>query len=145
MDGSALGPRVVVGVDGSPSSWEALRWALRHAELTGATVDAVTAWDVPQGWFVPSVDADVDLESARQRQLRELRDALGDEAAASVRVRLVRGNPTDVLLSAAKGAQALVVGSRGRGGVARALLGSVSLEVAHHATCPVVIVRPPSS
>lgn len=144
MDEGARGPRVVVGVDGSPSSRAAVRWAVRYAGLVGADVDAVAAWDLPGAhtWSAPAVDADVDEESARQGLEREVRDVLGPERAAAVRTLAVRGNPVDVLLRAAEGAEALVVGSRGHGGFARALLGSVSHHVAQHAHCPVVIVRP---
>ncbi|MFD1662091.1 universal stress protein [Streptomyces caeni] len=144
MERDAPGPRVVVGVDGSPSSREALRWAVRHAGLIGADVDAVAVWDLPgvYGWSGPAADTDFDEANARQALERELREVLGAEGAASVRAILVRGTPADVLLRAAEGAEALVVGSRGRGGFSRALLGSVSQQVALHASCPVVIVRP---
>jgi nucleotide-binding universal stress UspA family protein len=72
---------------------------------------------------------------------QELTDVLGAGAADAVRTHVVHGNPADVLLRAAEGAEVLVVGSRGRGGFAAALLGSVSQHVSQHATCPVVIVR----
>ncbi|MCW7945101.1 universal stress protein UspA [Streptomyces hygroscopicus] len=144
MNTDASKPRVVVGVDGSPSSHAALRWAVRQACLVGGTVDAVAAWELPGmfGWSGPAVDAEFDEENARQALAQELREVLGTEAPAPVRALVVRGNPVDVLLRAAEGAEALVVGSRGRGGFARALLGSVSHHVALHADCPVVIVRP---
>jgi len=147
MDKGASGSRVVVGVDGSSSSHAALRWAVRYARLIGGSLDAVAAWELPgmYGWSAPAVDADFDEERARQELARELRDVLGEEGAASVRASLVRGNPADVLLRAAEGAEVLVVGSRGRGGFTRALLGSVSQRVALHADCPVVIVRPDAS
>lgn len=77
--------------------------------------------------------------------VQELRDILGSEYADTVRAYLVHGNAVDVLLRAAEDAEAMVVGSRGRGGFARALLGSVSQNVAQHAKCPVVIVRPDAS
>ncbi|MGV9245752.1 universal stress protein [Streptomyces sp. NPDC003710] len=141
MEQNGTAPRVVVGVDGSSSSFEALRWAVRYAALIGGSVEAVTAWEVPYGWFAPPMDTDLDVESAKDRQAQELREVLGDEGAASVRAHLARGNPTDVLVEAAEGAEALVVGSRGHSGFTRALLGSVSQQVAHHAPCPVVIVR----
>ncbi|MEU5539969.1 universal stress protein [Streptomyces sp. NPDC020362] len=143
MDRDVSEPRVVVGVDGSPSSYEALRWAVRYAGLVGGAVEAVAAWELPglQGWSGPAVDMDVDEEDARQRMRQELTDVLGADTAGSVTTRLVHGNPADVLLRAAEGAEALVVGRRGRGGFARALLGSVSQHVSHHANCPVVIVR----
>ncbi|MFF0777961.1 universal stress protein [Streptomyces sp. NPDC003720] len=144
MDSNVSGPKVVVGIDGSPSSYAALRWAVRYAELVGATVDAVTAWELPglYGWSGPAVDMDVDRDEARDRMRQELTDVLGADAAGSVRTHVVHGNPADVLLRAAEGAEALVVGSRGRGGFTRALLGSVGQHLTQHATCPVVLVRP---
>lgn len=141
MDANSPAPRVVAGVDGSASSFEALRWAVRYAELSGGTVEAVTAWEQPSGWFAPSMEAAFDVESARELQARELHEALGDEDAAKVRTVLMHGNPGDVLLRCAEGAAVLVVGNRGHGGFARAVLGSVSQRVALHAECPVVIVR----
>ncbi|MFJ3306633.1 universal stress protein [Streptomyces sp. NPDC086549] len=144
MGRDASGPRVVVGVDGSPDSHAALRWAVRYAGLVGGGVDAVASWELPgaYGWSAPAVDSDFDEETARQALAQELTDVLGAEGAASVRALVVRGNAVDVLLRAAEGAEVLVVGSRGRGGFARALLGSISQHVAQHASCPVVIVRP---
>ncbi|MFF7236704.1 universal stress protein [Streptomyces collinus] len=143
MDTDVSEPRVVVGVDGSPSSYEALRWAVRYAGLVGGTVEAVAVWELPglYGWSGPAVDMDVDEEETRQKMSQELADVLGAQAAGSVRSHVVHGNAADVLLRAAEGAEALVVGSRGRGGFARALLGSVSQHVSQHASCPVVIVR----
>ncbi|MEU2156077.1 universal stress protein [Streptomyces sp. NPDC019396] len=135
--------RVVVGVDGSPSSYAALRWAVRHAALIGATVEAVGAYEVPgaHGWSAPAVDADLDQENASTALADELRKVLGDTGGTRVDHHLTRGNPVEVLLAASDGAELLVVGSRGRGGFARMLLGSVSQQVAQHAKCPVVIVR----
>ncbi|MGJ5749008.1 nucleotide-binding universal stress UspA family protein [Streptomyces puniciscabiei] len=143
MDRDASEPRVVVGVDGSPSSYEALRWAVRYAGLLGAAVDAVAVWELPglYGWSAPAVDLDVDEEETRQRMRTELTDVLGADAVGSVRSHVVHGNAADVLLRAAEGAAALVVGGRGRDGFAAALLGSVSQHVSQHASCPVVIVR----
>ena len=145
MDESSPSPRVVVGVDGSSSSYDALRRAVRYAALIGGRVDVVTAWDMPHGWSAPAVDADFDLANARDRQAQEITDVLGEEESASVQARVVRGDTSEVLLDATEGAQALVVGSRGHGGFARTLLGSVSHRVAQHAPCPVVIVRPKAS
>jgi nucleotide-binding universal stress UspA family protein len=85
MDGNSPVPRVVAGVDGSSSSFEALRWAVRHAGLIGGTVEAVTAREQPSGWFAPSMETTFDLESAREQQGRELHEVLGDEDAGKVR------------------------------------------------------------
>ncbi|MEU5591804.1 universal stress protein [Streptomyces sp. NPDC020298] len=143
MDRDVSQPKVVVGVDGSSSSYEALRWAVRYAGLVGGTVDAVAVWELPglYGWSTAAVDMDVDEEETRQRMRQELTGVLGADAADAVRTHVVHGNAADVLLRAAEGAEVLVVGSRGRGGFARVLLGSVSQHVSQHASCPVVIVR----
>lgn len=134
---------VVVGVDGSPSSHAALRWAVQYAELVGGDVVAVAAWELPwaYGWSAPAVDPTFDRTIAEQALVNQVHQVLGESGAAKVRKRLVKGNPVEVLLSEAEGATALVVGSRGMGGFRRTLLGSVSQQCALHATCPVVIVR----
>ncbi|MEW2582954.1 universal stress protein [Streptomyces virginiae] len=136
-------PRIVVGVDGSPSSQAALRWAVRYAGLVGGRVDAVTAWEVPgeASWSAPAVDATFDEEEAERLLVEEVRTVLGEDGASLVHERLVHGHPVEALVDAAAGADMLVVGSRGRGGFRRALLGSVSQQVALHAPCPVTIVR----
>ncbi|MFI6417425.1 universal stress protein [Streptomyces sp. NPDC050842] len=136
--------RVVVGVDGSPASHEALRWAVRHARLIGATVDAVGAYDLPgaAGWSAPAVDAEFDASEARQALTDEIGKVLAGVDDVPLKEHLVRGNPATALIKASDGAEVLVVGSRGRGGFASLLLGSVSQQCATHASCPVVIVRP---
>ncbi|MFJ4687222.1 universal stress protein [Streptomyces sp. NPDC088789] len=139
--------RVVVGVDGSGPSKDALRWAVRHAELTGAEVDAVIAWQVPAylgslGWMPPPSDfAPQDLSA------RILADAVSEVVSGPepvrIRQRTEQGTAPDVLLRAARGADLLVVGSRGHGGFTGALLGSVGQHCTQHATCPVLVVRGP--
>ncbi|GAA1006206.1 MULTISPECIES: universal stress protein [Streptomyces] len=135
--------RVVVGVDGSPSSYAALRWAVDYARLVGGKVEAIHSWDTPSsaGWTGPAIDPDFDLQQARERFAEELRDVFGDERPAFLETYLVEGDPSEVLIRASEGAEILVVGSRGRGGFARAMLGSVSQRCAQHAACPVVVVR----
>ncbi|MFD9123344.1 universal stress protein [Kitasatospora sp. NPDC059571] len=134
--------RIVVGVDGSPSSNAALRWAARQAELTGATLDAVIAWEYPAsyGWSGTLADGDFGVWAGKA-----LSDAvaaeLGAEPAVVVRERVLGGNAATVLLDAAEGADLLVLGNRGRGGFRQALLGSVGQHCVQHADCPVVIVR----
>lgn len=143
MDTNIGNPRVVVGVDGSEASHEALRWAVRHARLIGATVDAVGAYDVPgaAGWSAPAVDADLDEEQARKDLADEIHNVLVQAEGVALTSHVVRGNPAEVLIGASADAELLVVGNRGRGGFARLLLGSVSLQCAQHASCPVVIIR----
>ncbi|WP_316745426.1 universal stress protein [Streptomyces sp. MK7] len=137
-------PRVVVGVDGSPSSYAALRWAVRYARLVGGVVEAIHAWDTPSdvGWTGPAIDPEFDLRQARERFAEELSAVFaGGQRPAGLREHLVEGDPSEVLIRASQGAEVLVVGSRGRGGFARAMLGSVSQRCAQHAACPVVVVR----
>jgi nucleotide-binding universal stress UspA family protein len=141
-------PRIVVGVDGSPSSLAALRWALRQARLTGGRVDAIIAWNFPvvpgAGWVPASVGDDIDFRQLAEKTLNDAVDGVvGATGAGDVPVQrlVVAGAAAEVLLSAAKGAALLVVGSRGHGGFADALLGSVSQHCVRHARCPVMIMR----
>ncbi|MFF9815328.1 universal stress protein [Streptomyces sp. NPDC014006] len=134
--------RVVVGVDGSPSSYEALRWATHYAQTVNAVVEVIHAWDTPSAisWSGPAIDPEFDLEQAQQRFAEELRAVFPDERPATLQERLVEGDPSEVLIRASEGAEILVVGRRGRGNFARAMLGSVSQRCAQHAVCPVVVV-----
>ncbi|WNM36546.1 universal stress protein [Streptomyces sp. Li-HN-5-11] len=143
MAPSERDPRVVVGVDGSPSSYAALRWAVGYAQLVGGVVEAVHAWNTPTelGWSGLLVDPEFDLERARERFTDELRAVFADERPADVRELLIHGDPSETLISLSEGADVLVVGSRGRGGFTRAMLGSVSQRCAQHAACPVVVVQ----
>ena len=139
------GGRVVTGVDGSASSLEALRWAIRQAELTGSSVDAVIAWESPAasglGWGVAVVD-ETDYAELAAKTVTEAIAAVADPASrVRVRPMVGEGNAAQVLLDASAGADLLVVGSRGHGGFSRALLGSVSQHCTHHARCPVVVIR----
>jgi nucleotide-binding universal stress UspA family protein len=140
---------IVVGVDGSEAAREALAWALAEGRLRNVPVRAVAAWHVaPLAYGAPGFAiADRELfdsfRVAAEQALDETVDALAD-AAKGVRVEkeVVEGAAPHVLIEAAEDAELLVVGSRGRGEVTGLLLGSVSFQVAHLASCPVVIVRP---
>jgi nucleotide-binding universal stress UspA family protein len=140
-------PRIVVGVDGSAASRAAFRWALRQAELTGATVQAVTAWQYPvatggYAWTPVALLDSTDLQEAAEKTLAdEISEVVGARTDIKVQPLVTEGNPAQVLLEAAAGADLLVVGSRGHGGFASALLGSVSQHCVHHADCPVLIIR----
>ncbi|AEW98072.1 MULTISPECIES: universal stress protein [Streptomycetaceae] len=136
-------PRIVVGVDGSASSRAALTWALRQAELTGAVVEAVLAWQPPDAWYglvPPAGTLDAYREAAGGVLARALAETVDAARASRVRSRVAEGNPAAVLLEAARGAELLVVGHRGHG-FAGALIGSVGLHCTHHAPCPVAVVR----
>ncbi|MFJ7907168.1 universal stress protein [Kitasatospora sp. NPDC096204] len=139
--------RIVVGVDGSESSERALRWAVRQAELTGGAVVAVIAWEYPtyhgaRGWFPPAATDERELEGrARQEADRAVRQAVGEDPPVEVRTEARYGSPAGSLVEAARGADLLVVGSRGLGGFKGMLLGSVAQHCTRHATVPVVVVR----
>jgi nucleotide-binding universal stress UspA family protein len=145
-----LARRIVVGVDGSSSSKAALAWAVRQAELTGATVEAVIAWHYPAIAagvpFAPvgeTYTADYG-EFAAQALNDAVQETVDPGSPVKVGVTVREGSAAQVLLDASMGADLLVVGSRGHGGFTEALLGSVSQACVHHARCPVVIVREPS-
>lgn len=139
---SAAPRRVAVGVDGSPSSVAALRWAARVGGALGLGIDAVASWVYPASFAMaggvdqwdPASDANTALDTA-------LTKAFGTEHPAGLR-RLVReGQAARVLLEASRDAELLVVGSRGHGGFTGLLLGSVSTQCVTHGTCPVVVVH----
>ena len=134
--------RIVVGVDGSAPSAQALRWGAALAKLTGQEVHAVSAWMPPTayGWGPILDDTDWE-ENAREVLAEAVKEALDDADAALVRQHAVRGHPAQVLLEAARDADLLVVGNRGRGGFTGLLLGSVSRHVSAHAPCPVLVVH----
>jgi len=136
--------RIVVAVDGSPGSVQALRWAARQAELTGSELRVVTAWEYPAfyGWAPGNAD-DPDLAHlARTAQDDALREVFGADRPDWVRPILIEGPAARLLVEASEHADLLVVGSRGHGGLADAVLGSVSTYCVHHAHGPVTIVRP---
>jgi len=137
--------RIVVGVDGSEASVDALCWALHEARLRAARVVAVYVWLYPSlglglgGTPRPGYD---ELRRSAEELLDESVDAVA-EAPEGVEIErvVVEGAAPEQLMAAADGAEMLVLGSRGLGGFAGLLLGSVSQQCAHHARCPVVIVR----
>jgi nucleotide-binding universal stress UspA family protein len=136
--------RIVVGVDGSPESVQALRWAARQAELTGAELEVITAWEYPSfyGW-APSSPADTDFAHLSATALDDALGAVfGTTRPGFVRTQVVEGPPGRILVDASADADLLVVGSRGYGGLADAVLGSVSTYCVHHAHGPVTIIRP---
>jgi nucleotide-binding universal stress UspA family protein len=127
--------QIVVGVDGSPRSMD----ALRQADLMGCSLKAVTAWQYPMLRFPPiQWDPEVDAEDVLSQTVT---DAFGGEVPADLERAVVQGQPAQVLTEASRGAEMLVVCSRGRGGFAGLLLGSVSSTVAAHAHCPVLITH----
>jgi nucleotide-binding universal stress UspA family protein len=136
---------IVVGVDGSHGATDALKFAIEEARVRGAGLKAVAVWQMPTAVYGSGM-MPVLVDSADQKQIAQ--DALDkrleevDAAAAGVSVTPVvrEGQPAEVLVAEAHDADLLVVGTRGRGGFKGLLLGSVSQQCAHHATCPVAIV-----
>jgi nucleotide-binding universal stress UspA family protein len=139
--------RIVVGVDGSEPSKRALRWARFLAGATGSDLLAVTAWQpvstygwAGAGWTAapgdwnPAEDADKILAAS-------VDEVFGSDRPANLVLSTVEGNAAQALLTLADGARMLVVGSRGHGGFAGLLLGSVSAASSEHATCPVLVVH----
>jgi nucleotide-binding universal stress UspA family protein len=141
--------RIVVGVEGSPSSEDAIRWAVRQAELTGATVEAVIAWHLPllvggYAWPPVGVLETTDFGKLAERVLTDaIVTAVGPDGAERVVTVVKQGVGAQVLIDAADGAEALVMGSRGHGDFTEVLLGLVSQHCVHHAPRPVVIIRGP--
>jgi nucleotide-binding universal stress UspA family protein len=137
--------RIVVGVDGSENSRRALEWAIEEAKIRRAQLTVVSAWQIPNVVLSSTVataayDNDVWKGAATETLDTMLQAVDSDDPSAGLDRRVVEGPPAKVLLDVAKGADLIVVGSRGRGGFAGLLLGSVSQQVAHHADCPLVIV-----
>lgn len=132
---------IVVGVDGSPSSVDALRWAAKQASLTGSRIEAVLSWQYPtQMEEIFDAESPAWTEKTKRRLDEILAEAgIGDEQDCTRTV--INGHPVAVLVNRSAKADLLVVGSRGRGGFSGLLLGSVSSSVASHASCPVVVVR----
>lgn len=141
--------RIVVGVEGSGGAKAALRWAIREAQYRDAIIDVVTTYAStyvpasPDFNYVPLDPADLEAE-VNKMQGHVIDEAIAELGGTGVEIRrrVLRGRPADTLIAVAEGAVMLVVGSRGRGGFRGLLLGSVSQTIAHHGTCPVVIVRP---
>ena len=134
--------RIVVGIDGSAGAKEALRWAAQQAKSTGAALEVVIAWHYPvfYGWAPGPQDFDFG-DAAEQALTGAIDEVLGSDRPARLRTRVAEGNAAQVLVDASADADLLVVGSRGYGGFAGALLGSVSTYCVHHARCPVTVIR----
>ena len=139
--------RIVVGVDGSEGAALALRWALEEARLRDASVAVVHAWHIPPmitadptGMAMGALDPKQYEEAARLELNRSIDHAGPVPGGVHIESIVANGGAAETLLDTAIGADLLVVGSRGRGGFARLLLGSVSQQCAHHAPCAVVIV-----
>lgn len=139
---------VVVGIDRSPGSQRALSWAVEEARFHQWTIEAIEAWRDPYGGDM-TMEFDLPhfrrerttLSESVQEQLDTfVLEVTGGDPPVKIGRLIVDGEPDAVLCARSAAADLLVVGSRGRGGVARVLLGSVSNSCAHHSSCPIAIV-----
>ena len=139
---------ILVGHDGSKCAQEALGWAARLAARADMDLHVLRAWSMmsapqPKSWspgYVPPLE---EYEKAVLDELSAHVAAAKLDPAVRVTCHVAHTSAAQAMISAAAGADLLVVGARGRGGFAGLLLGSVSTQVTHHATCPVVVVPPP--
>ena len=136
---------IVVGVDGSIYAEGALEFALEEAALRDASLRIVCAWQFPPLLAAESVYAPETFKALPAEAKPIVQGALARAAELQPGVpcegKVLQGPAAEVLLKEARNAGMIVVGSRGRGGFASLLLGSVSHQVIHHAHCPVVVVR----
>ena len=141
-------PGIIVGVDGSGHSQRALEWAMKEAAMRHAPLTVLAVHPAVVGYFGGVVTSEGDLELTEQTQAAVKVEA--DRALAvlsgphpeSVTVKAVHGFPVEELVSASKGADMVVLGSRGVGGFSRMLMGSTAGQVVQHAHCPVLIIPP---
>lgn len=133
---------IVVGVDGTPGSLAALRWAAEEAQHRGDSLLAVRVWHFPSnasGFLTDESIQTIQRDEEEQLEL-DIFDVLGDAPAVGVRRLVTSGAVTKTLFSAARDADLLVIGSKGHRGLTNVVIGSVSAQVTHYAPCPVVIV-----
>jgi nucleotide-binding universal stress UspA family protein len=140
-------PGIVVGIDGSPNSQRALDWAMKEAAVQHAPLTVIALHEVMKSsWTGSPVTFPADmplLEKLRQSAdelTQKAASGLGSDRPASVNVRVLNGFAAKELIDASQDADLVVVGTRGGGGFARLMMGSVSSQVVHHAACPVVVV-----
>jgi nucleotide-binding universal stress UspA family protein len=135
-------PRIVVGVDGSGHSEDALRWGAHLARIYSARLEAVTAWEYPPSFGWAAVPEDWRPGEDMQKVLTAtVGKVFGADVPPHLELHVREGGAAKVLIDASHGALMLLVGSRGHGGFTGMLLGSVSANVAEHATCPVLIIH----
>lgn len=135
---------VLVGVDGSPESRTALRWAAHFAQDLGCAVEAMMVWQAPMAFEfnMTTVIRDWDPQQDCEKGLTEIvDDVFGEHRPPRLRLSVVSGAPARRLVDRAATAAMLVVGSRGHGAFTSVALGSVSQRCVEHAKCPVVVVK----
>jgi nucleotide-binding universal stress UspA family protein len=141
-------PGIIAGIDGSAHSPLVLEWAIKEAALRNTAITVITIDNVPANpWtgnptLLPGETAELErIEKIAEELTHQVTSRLGERRPPSVSVRAAAGYPAKELIDASEDADLVVVGSRGAGGFARLLLGSVSSQVVQHAHCPVVVVH----
>jgi nucleotide-binding universal stress UspA family protein len=138
--------RIVVGIDGSPPADAALAFAVQEARLRQLPLRIVCAWEIAAieytgAAFAPTRDLGAEAEHHAEEVLARAVEAIGREPGIEIETVAAPGHPPAVLVERSEGATLLVVGTRGRAGFARVVLGSVSQAVAHQGLCPLAIVH----
>ena len=139
-------PGILVGIDGSAHSQRALEWAAKEAAIRHTSLTVLTVHQAVRGFWGGTLRYAGDDElvekgrQAAQAEADKVVASLGDARPVSVTVKATEGIPAEELLDAGADADMIVLGSRGGGGFARMLLGSVSSTVAEHAKVPVMIL-----
>ncbi|QNK80238.1 universal stress protein [Nakamurella sp. PAMC28650] len=136
--------RVLVAVDGSPASLEALRVGHRMATLFGEQLVGVTAWQSFRHGVLPPTSTHPE-ETAERLVTTSVIEAFRGGVVPPIEIVAVEGDPAENLIALSRDATLLVVGSRGHSGLAGVLLGSVSNACAAHASCPVLVVHAPAA
>ncbi len=137
---------VVVAVDGSAASHNAVRWAANTANKRGIPLRLASSYTMPQFLYaegmVPPQELFDDLQSETMEKIDEAR-AIAHEVAPELKIghTIAEGSPIDMLLDMSRDVTMIVMGSRGLGGLSGMVMGSVSAAVVSHASCPVVVVR----
>jgi len=150
MSATEVDAGIVVGIDESPSSELALRWAAADAALRKAPLSIVHTCTTPLGPWPPAPVPSDFLESQRRTAQGILEDAARTateitKGAVAVSTEITFGSPTRILIDKSRRAQMVVVGSRGAGALARVVLGSVSTGLVQHGHCPVAVVHDQTS
>jgi nucleotide-binding universal stress UspA family protein len=136
----------VVGLDGSDCATNALEWAAANVAGRATAISLVSAWQTPVVGAYPMSSPTVvpfdetELHDAVAHDVADVAIAIGERVTVPVTASVGHGGPAQVLLEASESAAALVIGSRGRGGFTRLLLGSTSTQCATHASAPTIVV-----